>query len=352
MNKKRKTRSDREEKMSGRRGKRKTKKRAEWKTIPKWMLPAAAYLCFVAELIFIIMGNIDHGIIFAGLCFCLVIVFFVLWREEQTHKLLALQSSLDDALRREEQERAGKEHERIRRLQKEKEELVCESKQAQREWEKLARENEGLKRRMEEAIQRERSVYQKEASERILPPDENPSELDLVTVVADVAARMEDACRKAGIRLRVSCANAGFPYRADERFIRLILHNIIDNAIQYMCRSGSLIITLSHLGNHVFLAFKDDGMGLAGEETDHIFELNYQGSNSTRGSGLGLAQVKAIVCHLGGVVSARSTDGMGIYIQLPLSRETGDGRGGTQEEKTGETGGEGNGANEDTAGGR
>ena len=323
----------------------------EKRSISKWILPAITYLCFVAELAFIIMGNIDYGIIFAGLCFCLVIVFFVLWREEQVHKALILRNSLDNALSREEPDKAGREHEQIKRLRQEKAELLCEREQAQSRLESLTLENGTLAQRLEEAKRRESGTFMREAAESILPPDENPEELDLVTVTARVIAEMEDACRRSGLRLRLSCSNESFSYRADERYIRLILRNIIDNALKYMRRGGSLVITLSHLGNHIFFAFKDDGMGLPQRETGHIFDLNFQGSNRIGGNGLGLAQVKAVVCHCGGTVYARSTDGMGIYIQLPVSRRTEDGGYGTEEEKTGETVCEHNGANEDIAGG-
>lgn len=326
-------------------------RKAEKRSLPGWMLLVAAYLCFVAELAFIIMGDINYGILFAGLYFCLVIVFFVLWREEQSHKLLILQSSLDDALRRESLENKKKEHEQMRRLRQEKEELDCERKQAQGRVEKLALENESLTRQLEAAKRRESEISGLEAAERILPQDENPTELDLVAVITRIIAEREDACRKSGIRLRFSCQNEVLFYRTDERYIRLILYNIIDNTVKYMGRNGSLVITLSHLGNRIFLACKDDGMGLPQREAEHIFALNFQGSNRMSGSGLGLAQVRAVVCRLGGTVYARSKDGMGIYIQIPVSREAEDGIHGTEEEKAGETAGERDGKNKDIAGG-
>lgn len=300
---------------------------------------------------FIIIGDIDYGIIFAGLCFCLVIVFFVLWREEQAHKLLTLQSSLDDALRREEQEKEEKEQEQVKRLRKEKEELTCEREQALGQIEKLTQEKEALAKQFEETKLRENGALAQEAAERILPNDENLAEVDLVMAAVSVAAQMEDACRRAGIRLKLSAPNERLPYQADEHWICLILHHIIDNAIKYMGRNGSLVITLSQLGNNVFWAFKDDGMGLPQEETDQIFDLNFQGSNRVSGNGLGLAQVKAVVSHYGGTVYARSTEGMGIYIQLPLSRKREGDKCSTREEKTGESACERDGTDKNIAGG-
>ena len=66
---------------------------------------------------------------------------------------------------------------------------------------------------------------------------------------------------------------------------------------------------------------KDTGDGLSADETKHIFELNYQGSNRISGNGLGLYQAKAIVEYYGGTIYAKSNagKGMGVYIQLPTT---------------------------------
>ena len=88
-----------------------------------------------------------------------------------------------------------------------------------------------------------------------------------------------------------------------------------------MKQSGRLVITISNIGTDIFIVLKDNGKGLSRQETDHIFELNYQGSNRISGNGLGLAQSKAIVEYYGGTIYAKSSEnlGMAIYIQLPSS---------------------------------
>lgn len=102
----------------------------------------------------------------------------------------------------------------------------------------------------------------------------------------------------------------------------VLLLNVIDNAIKYLPPKGNLTITLSAQEKDALLIVKDNGLGLPSEETSRIFELNYQGSNKLSGSGLGLAQAKAITdaCH--GSISASSTvkNGMSIFIRLPLDQ--------------------------------
>ena len=100
-----------------------------------------------------------------------------------------------------------------------------------------------------------------------------------------------------------------------------MFRNIIDNSIKYMQKAGTLVVTISAIEDDIFIVLKDTGKGLPENETKHIFELNYQGSNRISGNGLGLTQAKAIVEHYGGTIYARSPggNGMGIYIQLPTS---------------------------------
>ena len=88
-----------------------------------------------------------------------------------------------------------------------------------------------------------------------------------------------------------------------------------------MHRRGSLVITISNIGDDLFIVLKDNGEGLSSNETTRIFELNYQGSNRVSGNGLGLTQAKAIVEYYGGTIYAKSErgKGMGVYIQLPAS---------------------------------
>ena len=157
----------------------------------------------------------------------------------------------------------------------------------------------------------------------LLPPlsgDEDvPSEVDLVALANDAKEELKADSKKANLVVSVSCASESLTVKADRNRLMILFRNIIDNSIKYMNRPGSLVITLSTIADDIFIVLKDTGEGLNEDETKHIFELNYQGSNRISGNGLGLAQAKAIVDYYGGTIYARSTEGkgMGIYIQLP-----------------------------------
>ncbi|MDR1069363.1 MAG: HAMP domain-containing histidine kinase [Gracilibacteraceae bacterium] len=98
-------------------------------------------------------------------------------------------------------------------------------------------------------------------------------------------------------------------------------YNIVENALKYMGRPGNLNITASLLDEEVFIAFKDDGVGVTEEEAERIFDMNYQGSNARGGQGLGLWIVRTEVVSHGGSLYAKSEKGagLGIYIMLPVN---------------------------------
>jgi signal transduction histidine kinase len=66
----------------------------------------------------------------------------------------------------------------------------------------------------------------------------------------------------------------------------------------------------------------DTGLGVPPDELPHVFEELYRGQEArgVKGSGLGLALVKAVVERHGGSVTARSRPGQGsvFILRLPV----------------------------------
>ena len=157
--------------------------------------------------------------------------------------------------------------------------------------------------------------------ETILPDAKNdpPKVINIGDAAEKAAGDMAEAATKAGISIRTISTDATLMVKASPTMIDVLFKNIIDNAIKYMSREGTLQITISRIEQELFIVMKDNGEGLAQNETEHIFELNFQGTNRISGNGLGLAQARAIVEYYGGMIYARSSvgSGMGIYIHLP-----------------------------------
>lgn len=156
---------------------------------------------------------------------------------------------------------------------------------------------------------------------QLLPPVGNAvtETIDIIRIARETVEELKPYAEKAAVEIRISAPEEVILVKAQAERLRILFRNIIDNSIKYMNRAGSLVITISNLGDDIFIVLKDNGNGLPETETEHIFELNYQGSNRISGNGLGLTQAKAIVDYYGGTIYAKSTvgKGMGIYVQLP-----------------------------------
>ena len=154
---------------------------------------------------------------------------------------------------------------------------------------------------------------------QFLPKPSESGLVNIVDIARSVAQEFHEIALKAGVTIQISASDENLLLKSDSNMIRILFRNIVDNSVKYMLEHGSLIITISSVGDDIFIVCKDTGKGLLPAETTHIFELNYQGSNRISGNGLGLYQAQAIVTFYGGTIFAKSNldQGMGIYIQLP-----------------------------------
>lgn len=112
----------------------------------------------------------------------------------------------------------------------------------------------------------------------------------------------------------------------DAEKIRVVLQNLIENAIKYSNEGDSVIITATTEESGILLSVKDTGIGIPEEEQQKIFDKFFRATNAQKkdvvGSGLGLFTTKAIVEKHGGKMWFESKDGSGttFYVRLPFEQ--------------------------------
>lgn len=272
------------------------------------------FICYLATLFFLLTNNNFYAMIFFVFHSCLTISFFFTKQNSYEKELLDIPSYYPSP--REEMEILEQNADTINQLNREKDELLLNKEHLSSEVKKLKEENTRLTVLLSEAQLRNESITFSDSND-LLPPNETLSDVNLLQAARSAIDKASERSSSKGILLSLSSSANELNIRADKNYIRLIFENIIDNSIKYMNRTGSLVITLSNVGDFIFIALKDNGNGLHFSEIEHIFDINYQGANRSSGTGLGLAQVKAIVEHYNGTVYAKSENGMGIYIKLP-----------------------------------
>jgi signal transduction histidine kinase len=115
----------------------------------------------------------------------------------------------------------------------------------------------------------------------------------------------------------------GITVTVDRNRLRQALANLLDNALKYTPRGGRVEIAARRDGPDALLSMTDTGIGIPAEELPHIWTRLYRGdkSRSSRGLGLGLSLVKAIVEAHRGQVSVQSEPGRGSRFELRLPVE-------------------------------
>lgn len=116
---------------------------------------------------------------------------------------------------------------------------------------------------------------------------------------------------------------------ADPDRIEQVLINLFSNAVRYNDRKPQIEIATDFDDNYIYIHIKDNGIGIAAETLESIFERFYQvDSSSTRrsgGTGLGLTISKGIVEAHGGWIRVASTVGLGSIFTIVLPRFSGEG---------------------------
>jgi signal transduction histidine kinase len=84
---------------------------------------------------------------------------------------------------------------------------------------------------------------------------------------------------------------------ADPNHVKIILQNIINNAIKFTPVNGKIVITYKITANHVSICIQDNGIGISDEKIDKLFNLagekiSTYGTNNEKGIGIGLLLVK------------------------------------------------------------
>ena len=78
----------------------------------------------------------------------------------------------------------------------------------------------------------------------------------------------------------------------DVLLLQMLVNNLVENALKYSPREGTITILLEKKGKHIQLAVKDEGAGISDDEKKKIFAKFYRSgqevTRQTKGTGLGL----------------------------------------------------------------
>lgn len=107
--------------------------------------------------------------------------------------------------------------------------------------------------------------------------------------------------------------------------LRIILENLLENALQYTTEGGEIRISLKHTDQDMLIDVSDDGIGIPYSEQGKVFSQFYRASNARKklssGSGIGLYMCqKYIKAHKGSITfESKENEGTTFHIKIPLT---------------------------------
>jgi signal transduction histidine kinase len=144
------------------------------------------------------------------------------------------------------------------------------------------------------------------------------SEVDLDELIRVMVDLYEPSMSEKGLRVQLRSAGP-VKVMADAALLHRVIANLLDNEVKHLPASCTVSIGLFSLDGFATLIVEDDGPGFESEIGRQIFEQRVKGRES-KGHGLGLAFVEAVVRAHGGSVTAanREVGGAKLYISWPL----------------------------------
>ncbi len=182
--------------------------------------------------------------------------------------------------------------------------------------------------RLERGVQRSTRLVQQLltlARQDPQEPEGADAPVELNRLAREVVADLEPLAQGAGLSLELE-SQAIPQILGDENSLRVMLGNLVDNAIRYTPRGGTVIVRTRADGADAVLEVEDSGPGIHPDQRERVFDRFYRVPTqdaSEEGSGLGLAIVKRVVDRHRGRISLDSGAagaGLRVTVRLPTGK--------------------------------
>ncbi len=157
-------------------------------------------------------------------------------------------------------------------------------------------------------------------------PLDMAAQVDITNVINEAVDQCEALAQARNVLIDIGDVKNAAVTGNREQLV-MAVHNLVENAINYSPEKTRVTISTKLDSQIIEILVKDQGIGIADENLDRIFERFYRvdpaRSRATGGTGLGLSIVKHVVKNHGGDVKVWSAPGVGstFAIRLPITKE-------------------------------
>jgi two-component system sensor histidine kinase QseC len=154
-----------------------------------------------------------------------------------------------------------------------------------------------------------------------LENDANPAleHVDLARLAREVLAEAAPEAQKHGQGVGFHAPAHDFAVRGSETLLKVLIRNLVDNALRYAGDGAAVEVSLSRGTGSVELVVADDGPGMARGDLERLGERFFRVSNAgASGSGLGWSIARRIAEVHGGSITARNRTPNGLWVTVTL----------------------------------
>ena len=148
--------------------------------------------------------------------------------------------------------------------------------------------------------------------------------VSLTDLLRSVVLTVRQEASVKGIQLTAAIAAEVPVLAGDEGLLQSLAFHLVENAVKFTPAGGKVDVGLEATSDEVVLRVRDDGIGIAPEFHDRIFEKFFMvdagPSKAHAGAGIGLFVAKEVVAIHGGTIHVESSKGQGasFEVRLPL----------------------------------
>lgn len=149
-------------------------------------------------------------------------------------------------------------------------------------------------------------------------------ELSLEELVKEQVMRFKVFAEASHIKLDYSYPKGLPKVIVDPSLIKLVVENLVDNAIRYTSGNGEVAVQIEKKEKNLIFSIKDSGVGIPEKDKKFIFQKFFRAENAsrkrTKGSGLGLYVCHSIIEQFGGRIwfDSKENKGATFYFTLPI----------------------------------
>jgi signal transduction histidine kinase len=154
------------------------------------------------------------------------------------------------------------------------------------------------------------------------PDQESAAEFLLNDTLRDVVCLLELGAKSRRVRISYSAANEALTIHLQEGWLRQVLFNLVQNAVDASPTAGEVRIRTEVDDQTITITVEDDGKGIEPDVRQRLFDPFFTTKSDPagpKGLGLGLSVSKNLVNAMGGVIEVETQLGVGskFHIRLP-----------------------------------